>query len=104
VLRLSGPLTPAVKYNLAVENVTNLNGLTGGGGETTVERPAPKDTTTARDSVPVGDSGAVRDTVPPDTASAPPDRLRPDTAGVPTPASSIRDGVRRLPFLPGRRW
>lgn len=76
------PLPPETRFLVRVEGVRNIHGLDGGGGTaefTTPARPAPKDTTTAADSIP----GAARsDTVP---AAARPDTLipgtRPDTVG-----------------------
>ncbi len=113
VLRLSAPLVPGVKYDFKVENVTNLNGLPGGGGEASVTRPEPKDTTAAKDTIPADTmpAGTVPpDTMPHDTVAQPSDTLPPDTvrafdSGLPT-RDGTREGVgaHRRFFLPGRPW
>ena len=65
-LPLSTPLPPGQAYLVDVENVTNLSGVTGGGGSARIVLPAV-DTTTPPDTASTGDSiGGV----PPDTGTA----------------------------------
>lgn len=66
VLVLDGPLEPEVTYTVFVEGVTNLNGVTGGGGEAefdapTVPEPEPEED--EPDPDPPGDPPP--DTIPP---------------------------------------
>lgn len=78
-------LEPNQPYLIQVTNVRNVNGLTGGGGETTVAWEPPE--------APVEDTAAVDSLLArPDTAGIPP-----DTAGIPPGTAGIPRG--RKPFL-----
>lgn len=77
VARLGGPLPFDVPFEVTVDGVVNIFGLTGGGGTTSLVREFVIDSTAIRDSIAaadsalVPDSGAVQDTVaPPDTGVA----------------------------------
>lgn len=63
-LALSTPLPPGQAYLVEVENVTNIHGITGGGGSGRIVVPAP-DTTAAPDTAAVDSVGGT----PPDTGS-----------------------------------
>ena len=117
VVVFDAALTPEVLYELEVAEVTNINGVGGGGGTAGFTRPAPEpvaDTVEAPagDSVPpdtipapAGDSlppdtipGPPADSVPPDTIPAPPaDSVPPDTIPAPAGDSVPRDTI---PFPP----
>jgi hypothetical protein len=103
VVRLDDFLVLNAAYQLTVQNATNVNGLSGGGGESAVVREPPPDTAVV-DSLALSDSLAP-DTLAPDTLA--PDTLAPDTLRTPPDTSGSRAlsaASRRLPFLPARRW
>ena len=77
IVILDGVLVPEVLYEIEISDITNINGVSGGGGSVTFTRPAPppppEDTTqAATDSVP-------GDTIPPGAAGDTPPAV--DTAG-----------------------
>jgi hypothetical protein len=63
---LADPLAPEVLYQVTVSGVANVNGLTGGGGESGITWTPPED---PADTVAVSDTATAPDTagVPPDT-------------------------------------
>lgn len=84
IVFLDGVLIPEVPYEVEISNITNINGVDGGGGTVSFTRPAPppppEDTTGAEpDSVPGDTIPAAADSVPQDTipAAAPGDTLPP---------------------------
>jgi hypothetical protein len=92
-LPLSTPLPPGQAYLVEVEDVTNLSGVTGGGGNARIVVPAV-DTTTPPDSASAADSiGGV----PPDTGTA----LR--VGAAPGRSGWLRPRVLRLDIREGSR-
>lgn len=100
---LDGPLEVNVPYRVAVEGITNINGVPGGGGDASVSRAPPPDTARADTASTSGaDTTAVPDTAAaePDTAGAQPDT----TSGSPEPdaeAAGAAPGTTAVPDTAG---
>jgi hypothetical protein len=77
VLRVGEFLVAGAPYRLTAGSVGNINGVGGGGGETTLVRALP------RDSASAADTGAAADTVRPDTGSVRAGGGRPGRSGWP---------------------
>jgi len=93
---LAEPLAPEVLYQLTVSGVTNLNGLGGGGGQSSFAWEPPEE-----------EPGVEADTaaVVPDTAGVPPDTGRvapPDTSGAPPDTGRVVEGEEPSPSTPAR--
>ena len=122
IVILDGVLVPDVPYEVEISNITNINGVEGGGGTVGFTRPAPPpppvDTTQAEadsvatDTIPVatGDTltlpadSAARDTIPAatdapgetapgDTLTVPADSVARDTIPPPLADSARRDTI-----------
>ncbi len=122
VVILDGVLVPEVPYEVEISNITNINGVEGGGGTVGFTRPAPppppEDTTqagpdsVATDTIPAapGDTltvpadSAARDTIPAaagapgevapgDTLTVPADSVARDTIPPPPGDSARRDTI-----------
>ena len=89
VVLLDAPLTYDLTYEIDVTGVTNINGLTDGGGTVEFVRVTPPPDTTAIDTLALGDSMLVVD----DSASAGDSAAVPDT-GVVSPARRSPGGSR----------
>lgn len=74
------PLEMNVPYRITVEGIENINEVSGGGGEASIIRTPPPDTTMADTVSSEADTTAV-----PDTASAAPDTTGRSPTGVPPP-------------------
>ena len=109
IVILDGALVPEVPYEVEISNITNINGVSGGGGTVGFSRPAPppppEDTAQAEadsvatdtiptaapgDTLPPADS-AGRDTIPTE-AAAPGEAAPGDTLNVPAD-STARDTI-----------
>jgi len=89
VVLLDAPLPYDVPYEIDVTGVTNINGLTDGGGTVELMRVAPPPDTTAIDTLAVGDSSLLAD----DSTTAGDSVALPDT-GVVSPARPSPEGSR----------
>jgi len=121
VVILDGVLVPEVPYEVEISNITNINGVEGGGGTVGFTRPAPppppEDTTpleadsvatdtipalpgdtlssadsTARDTIPAA-ADAPGEAAPGDTLNAPADSAARDTIPPPPADSARRDTI-----------
>lgn len=115
VVILDGVLVPEVPYEVEISNITNINGVEGGGGTVGFTRPAPPPPpeapadSVATDTIPAapGDTltvpadSAARDTIPA-AAGAPGEAAPGDTVTVPAD-SAARDTIPPPPADSARR-